>query len=304
MKVLIAVDGSAGSFEAVAQVGHVLAADKDEVAFYCSPPSVRVSAGHPEPQVLARAQEGLAEAIFQEARSRLPEALRGRARTIVGMQDARHGIMIEADAWPADLLALGARGLTPLERLLLGSVSRSVVHHTTIPVWVARARPAGAQRAMNVLLACEKPELGRAAAELLAKFTWPEHTKFYSLSVVRSIFAGRVPDWLEQQARSPDVEAMVKAWVKEHEEDLRASRSKMEQFVAALPPPLNSCEALVAEGEPVREILGSAAKLHIDLVVVGSQHKRSLATMILGSTSEGVLNHAGCSVLVVPQRVT
>ena len=40
MKVLVAVDGSAGSFEAVDQMGRVLG-ERDEIALYCSPPGVR-----------------------------------------------------------------------------------------------------------------------------------------------------------------------------------------------------------------------------------------------------------------------
>ncbi len=187
-------------------------------------------------------------------------------------------------------------------RLLLGSVSRAVVHHATRPVWVARPRPAGHQPGLNVLWAFEKPELGRSAAELLARFTWPEGTNFHALCIVPSIFAGKIPDWLEQQARSPDVEAMVQAWAREHDAELRASRTQVEAFVRGLPAPLATCQPIIAEGEPAREILATIQKENIDLVVVGSQHKRSVATLILGSTSEAVLNHAGCSVLIVPYR--
>ena len=39
----------------------------------------------------------------------------------------------------------------------------------------------------------------------------------------------------------------------------------------------------------------------IDLVVMGIKRKRAFAQAILGSTSEAVLNHAPCSVLLVPQ---
>jgi nucleotide-binding universal stress UspA family protein len=92
----------------------------------------------------------------------------------------------------------------------------------------------------------------------------------------------------------------VQAWAKEHEEELRASQTHMADFVRSLPAPLSSCRSLVAEGEPAREILSAVQKEQIDLVVVGSRHKHSMATAILGSTSEAVLNHAGCSVLVVP----
>ncbi len=300
MKVLIAVDGSAGSFEAVDQIGRVLGADKDEIGLYCSPPEVQVRSYRPDPKLLARVQQGLAEAVFDEARKHLPEALRPRVHTIVGTHDARHGVALEAEAWSADMIAIGARGLSTFERLLLGSVSRAVVHHSTVGVWVARAKSDGKRRANNVLLACETPELGRATAELLSRFTWPAGTTFSTLSVVQSIFAGRVPAWLEQQARGPDVEAMVKAWAREHEEELRNCRTHMQAFVGSLGPPMNSCRCLVAEGEPAREILAAIQKEDIDLVVIGSKHKRTIGSMILGSTSEAVLNHAGCSVLVVP----
>ncbi len=122
------------------------------------------------------------------------------------------------------------------------------------------------------------------------------------MCVIQSIFAGRVPDWLEQEARGPDVEAMVQAWAKEHDEGRRVCQNDMQQFVAALPPPLSAAKVLVAEGEPAREILAAIPRENIDLVVVGSMHKRSVANIILGSTSEAVLNHAACSVLVVPHR--
>ena len=300
MKVLIAVDGSAGSFEAVDQMSRVLSPEADQVALYCSPPEVQVRSYRPDPKLLARAQQGIFEAVFEEARKRLPEGLAKAAHTIVGTQDARHGLVVEAEGWSADVIAVGARGLTTLARLLLGSVSRAVVHHSKIPVWVARARPDGTRRANNVLLACENPELGRAAIELLGRFTWPQGTSFATLSVVQSIFAGRVPEWLQQQARGPDVEAMVQAWAREHEEELQSCRRHMQTFVDDQPPPINSCRCLVGEGEPASEILSTIQKENVDLVVIGSKHKRTIGSMILGSTSEAVLNHAACSVMVVP----
>jgi nucleotide-binding universal stress UspA family protein len=302
MKVFIAVDGSAGSFETVGQIGALLSTEKDEIALFCAPPQVRLKSFRPDPSVLARAQAGVAEAVFVETRKRLPEAIRARVQTITGTQDARHSISQAAEAWGADLVAVGARGLGMLERMLLGSVSRAVVHQSSAPVWVARPRPGATGRPLNVLLACENPELGRTAAQLLGRLAWPTDTHFAMLCVIQSIFAGRVPDWLEQQARGPDVEAMVQAWAKEHDEERRSCQANMEQFVATLPPTLSAAKVLVAEGEPAREILAAIQREHIDLVVVGSMHKRSMANIILGSTSEAVLNHAACSVLVVPHR--
>jgi nucleotide-binding universal stress UspA family protein len=197
------------------------------------------------------------------------------------------------------MIGMGARGLTTLKRLLLGSVSRTIVHRSTRPVWVARS-PSPARSSMNVLLAFENAQSSRPAVELLTKFTWPDKTRFTALSVVPSIFAGRLPDWLEKQAHSPEVEAMVQAWAREHDEELAASRKSMEQTFRSLPGPLAQCRPLVAEGEPAREILSTIDKEQIDLAVIGAGGARSIASMILGSTADAVLNHALCSVLVVP----
>ena len=70
-------------------------------------------------------------------------ALRGRVRkvsttTLVGQ--AAPSILSEAAKQPSDLVVVGARGLGPVKRLLLGSVSESVLRHASCPVLIVRAR--------------------------------------------------------------------------------------------------------------------------------------------------------------------
>src|SRR5262249_8532296 len=104
MKVLFAVDGSEGSFDAVAQVAPLLDSGNDEVPLYCAPPAVKADSA--DEQVLARARETLLEAVFSKARKRLPDALQGSARTIVGAGDARHGVVAAAEQSGAGLIVL------------------------------------------------------------------------------------------------------------------------------------------------------------------------------------------------------
>ncbi|MBD3307860.1 hypothetical protein GF339_15625 [candidate division KSB3 bacterium] len=57
---------------------------------------------------------------------------------------------------------------------------------------------------------------------------------------------------------------------------------------------------LVHEGEPVVEILETAARLDVDVLVMGDHSKGVLAHTFLGSTAERVLRHIRKPVLVVP----
>lgn len=300
MRVLVAVDGSDGSFAAIRQIAPLLSQDRDEVALYCHPPAVRVNAAKVNDEVLAGVRDSLAGAIFAEACKLLPPAIAAKAQTLVGEHDPRQGVLLAAEKWLADLIVVGARGLSTLERLLLGSVSRAVVHSSTIPVWVARAK--GGTAAPRVLLASESPQTAAGPAAMLARFQWPATAKFSIVSVIPSIFAGRVPDWLQKQARSPDVEEMVQAWVKDHDNSLASTRSTMETFARTLPSPLADANVVVGEGEPANVILSTAANEGSKLIVLGTRTKWSLGAAIFGSTAEAVLNHAECSVLVVPHR--
>ena len=137
MRVLVAVDGSPGSFLAVDQIGGLLRSGKDEVAIYCSPPDFRLRDRSVGPEVVLRARQALADAIFEEARKKLPAAMQEGVEKILGTHDPRHGIVTAAEQWPADLVAVGARGLGAFERLLLGSVSRAAVAMLIPDAWFA-----------------------------------------------------------------------------------------------------------------------------------------------------------------------
>jgi nucleotide-binding universal stress UspA family protein len=61
-----------------------------------------------------------------------------RATTRLLSGDAADEIVACADSIRADLIVIGSRGLGALGRMILGSVSRAVLHETRVPVLVVR----------------------------------------------------------------------------------------------------------------------------------------------------------------------
>jgi nucleotide-binding universal stress UspA family protein len=80
-----------------------------------------------------------AEAIVERAEAQVPEDI--PVSTVVRRGSIVKEILKRIDAGEHDLVVVGSRGLGPAGSLLLGSVSRSVLAKSPVPVLVARARP-------------------------------------------------------------------------------------------------------------------------------------------------------------------
>ena len=61
-------------------------------------------------------------------------------------------------------------------------------------------------------------------------------------------------------------------------------------------------DEIVQEGDPKARIVDYAANWHADLIVLGSHGWKGLGRFLMGSVSEAVTRHAGCSVEVVRSR--
>ena len=60
--------------------------------------------------------------------------------------------------------------------------------------------------------------------------------------------------------------------------------------------------ALLVQGATAETILREAAKLQVDMIVLGSHGRGPVQQIMLGSASAGVLHKAECPVLIVPTR--
>lgn len=304
MRVLIGVDGTDGSLEAVRLVARLFASDTDPVVLYYSPPSIAYhQAPAPDATTQSRLLSAMIDAVFERARAEFPENMKARVECVAGSQAARHGLLIAADEVRADLIVVGSHGIRPLDLLKLGSVSRALAHHATVPVLVVRSpvvRDPSASSHFRVLVACDRTEASRSAHDLLARFPWPAETEGDVVSVFEPIM-GEVPQWLTDTlaretagAKKDTFELFAADKMQAHEE--------LNHWCADLPEPLRKHEPELLSGNASRMLLERLDERPYDLVVVGARRHGTIARWILGSTSDAVLNHAPCSVLIARQH--
>lgn len=297
MKVLIGIDGSAGSLDAVQFVGPLLVPGRDQIAL-CQARPKPAARGKKAKEL----QQSIIDAVFDEARARLPEALRPSVETLVNVRKPQQALIAVAGAWGAELIVVGARGLSPIRSLFLGSVSRSVADAAKVPVLVVRPIESGAGSGLKLLLADDGSTIRRDAARILQQFAWPAGTVGRLISVIDSLYLGEIPPWIEGRIHDAILEAMAKKWRRDHE---IAKQERLAALTAAgqeLPEPFRNAEPLVFEGNPGDQILRAATAERSDLVIIGRTGSGRVSRLLAGSTSLPVLAHAPCSVLVVPRR--
>jgi nucleotide-binding universal stress UspA family protein len=146
-RVLVAVDGSEGSRAALRFLSiFELVRDTHVSLLRVLPRSVvpglrRTITSLPDqqPREAHRKQSADADEVLADAAAVLAEARRPVERLLADGDPAREIVRI-ARRRDVDLVVLGARGLRTIGRLLLGSVSETVLHHLDRPVVIVRER--------------------------------------------------------------------------------------------------------------------------------------------------------------------
>ena len=145
MKVILAVDGSPNSEDAVSFIAeHVWAGETSlrvlTVVENIPPRSVALWRGpHGVLEEARREETAEAQRLAERAAG---ELRRGgvEAEAVVRHGDARAEIIEEAESWPADLIVVGAQGRTGLAKFLMGSVSQAVIGNAPCSVMVVRRK--------------------------------------------------------------------------------------------------------------------------------------------------------------------
>jgi nucleotide-binding universal stress UspA family protein len=192
---------------------------------------------------------------------------------------------------PADLLVMGTHGQGGLERLVLGSVTESVLRRAPCPVLtIPHEEPASAGPApfKRILYATDFSPPADDALD-------------YALSLAEeaqgTLVLVHVMEGPTLRATTSGLPLNVSPLTADLAEDARRSLRK------AVPSSARdwcTTEEVIAFGRPAAEIMRVAREREAEVIVMGVHGRNALDLLLFGSTTNHVIRAAPCPVLTIP----
>ena len=188
-----------------------------------------------------------------------------------------------------DLIVMGTHGRRGVRRLVLGSVAEEVMRLAECPVLCSRqgSEPRGVGAIRTIVVPVDH-STNSSRALTMGK----ELARLYQARIV-------VSHVLESRHHPGGYTPGGERLVPNADQLLEKAETWLRQLVADVPGPDVPFELHVSLGRTVSEVLALAGKVDADLIVLGSQGISGLQYLIFGSTAEGVVRQAECSVLTV-----
>lgn len=204
-------------------------------------------------------------------------ALKLKAKVVVERGAVSPTIMKHARK-KTSLVVMGSRGLTALDRFMLGSVSTRVVHHASCSVFIAKEPARPLQR---ILFATDGSRESARVMSFLQK--------------------NLVPLKMREEGAARGVEVIVMHVMPflRYPELKETGRSVVAHAAKRLQKAGFHTEEAPRIGNPADEIITYAEQRQADLIVSGARGLGAVARFFLGSTSTKILHHSHCSVLIV-----
>jgi nucleotide-binding universal stress UspA family protein len=197
-------------------------------------------------------------------------------------------IVTAAEEWDAQLIVMGARGISNADHLTLGSVSEYVTTHAIGSVLVVR--PDGESKktesGIRLTIAYDDSSPAKAAIQQFATFKWMKNSEVEVLTVVPIHSVQRDDSPTVEHANSPEL--------------LQECQDLAESAAAKLRSEGVRATAKVIEARHIGSQIVSLAKhRHSDLIVLGASGQSGVARALLGSVAQYVVRHSPQSVWIV-----
>ena len=146
----------------------------------------------------------------------------------------------------------------------------------------------------HILVTTDFSDASKVAFDIAAYQSKMEGTKVTLLTVARDWIVP--PEMMSQVAMPERIEEYRKNIRKQAEDQLRPLTSRFHGQKVEL-------KIIVSMNEPADDICEFAKSAGCDLIVMSTQGHGSLGALIMGSTSQKVVRHAPCPVLLVPAHI-
>lgn len=208
------------------------------------------------------------------------------AHAKAGRPDAE--IVRVAEEIGAGLVVVGSRGLGPIRRAVIGSVSGSVVHHAHGPVLVVREDGRG-EALGPIVLAVDGSEESKLAAQAAAEISAATGSPVHLIHVMptESRLYG-------QHAYSRDVKRRLMEEARTEGRKFLEDRAGKVRAAGG-----ETAQTYLGVGRPDEEIVELAEEIGAGMVVIGSRGLGGIRRALLGSVSDSVMRHAHCPVMIV-----
>jgi nucleotide-binding universal stress UspA family protein len=277
-KVLVPVDGSESSFHALRQAFQFSSVEKSWITVVCVSPeyegdldtlvtgdNIIAQMHRPCELALAKAKEIAAQEGYT-------------IKTILEEGEAASRIVDIADAHNRELIIMGRRGLSNLERVFVGSVTQRVIglSHGDVCV-VPEDTPIAWEK---ILVATDGSTFSNAAVNRAIRFAISYGGEIEVVSVVDVMpeLYGDAPGLVD------DLIGKARGYAD------AAVQTVIDNGIKA--------KAHVAEGVAYQVIPELARKLGAQVIVVGSHGRTGMRRLLLGSVAEKIIGFAPCPVLV------
>lgn len=197
---------------------------------------------------------------------------------------------------PANLIVLGTHARRGIQRLLLGSVTESVLHDAACPVLAVPPRaPASAPAPIEVRRILCPIDFSPSSLQALGFAIDLARQSGGTVTLLNSL------EWLSEEEPREYAHFNVPEFRRHLLSD---AEERMKGLVPEEARTWITVETVVAPGRAYHEVLKVAEAQDVDLIVMGAQGRSGIGKAMFGSTTEQVLRRAACPVLTVRGMAT
>jgi len=285
MKILLAVDGSDHSYEAIRSLNYLARAVELHLVHVLDVPSPAYPMMMPEVaqelyETVERNMRDDGTRLLDRTVSLLPLNVGPVTKHLVVGSPAEQ-IVALAEQLKAELILLGTRGLGPIKERLIGSVSHRVL---TFAPGTKLILPGPLKKLQHILL----PLQGTYDADQAVSFLRQNPFRESPTLTLFTVLPHTRPPW--------PVDAVSAEHMETH--SLRKAKDFLDETAAKLHLSGYQTHVMTTFGTPVDGIFQEAKALNPDLILMGSRGRRGLTRMVLGSVSHALL-HQGAYPLMI-----